>query len=238
MSAFATPATQNVAIITEATEPSVRMTDLVHATARRGLSPVTAVILALIVSLLVIPVALVAIALGLGLLQLPYELVIVLQRRPIAFPLHMVASGLALILIPIAAWTRRRRDLHRAIGRAAAICVAAGGTSALVVALASEATAVARAGFFVQGVVWLALLAAAFTAIRCGNVARHARFMIAMAAVASGAIWLRLVIYGAVFAGLPFDPIYAAAAWACWMAPLGLAAIASSPLVQTDRASF
>jgi hypothetical protein len=214
------------------------MTDLVHATARRGLSPVAVAILVLIVSLLVIPVALVAIALGLGLLQLPYELVVVLQRRPIAFPLHMVVSGLALILIPIAASARRRRDLHRAVGRAAAICVAAGGASALVVALASEATAVARAGFFVQGVVWLALLAAAFTAIRRGNVARHARLMIAMAAVASGAIWLRLVIYGAIFAGLPFDPIYAAAAWACWMAPLGLAAIASSPLVQTGRAPF
>ena len=211
------------------------MTDLVYATARRGLSPVTAVILVLILSLLVIPVALVAIALGLGFLQLPYELVIVLQRRPIAFPLHMLASGLALILIPIAACARRRRDLHRAVGRAAAICVAAGGASALVVALASEATTVARAGFFMQGVVWLALLAAAFTAVRCGNVARHARLMIAMAAVASGAIWLRLVIYGAVFAGLPFDPVYAAAAWACWMAPLGLAAMASRPLVQTNR---
>src|SRR5262249_54924968 len=129
LSAFATPATQNVASMTEATEPSVRMTDLVHATARRGLSPVTAGIIVLFASLLVIPVALVAIALGLGLLQLPYELLIVLRRRPIAFPLHMVASGLALILIPIAAWARRRRDLHRAVGRAAAICVAAGGVS-------------------------------------------------------------------------------------------------------------
>lgn len=203
------------------------MTDLVHAIVRRGLSPVTAVFLVLIVSLLVIPVALVAIALGLGLLQLPHELVIVLQRRPIAFPLHMVASGVALILIPIAAWARRRRDLHRAVGRAAAICVAAGAASALVVALASEATAVARMGFFVQGVVWLALLAAGFSAIRCGNVVLHARLMIAMAAVASGAIWLRLVIYGAVLASLPFDSAYAIAAWLRWMAPLGLAAIVS-----------
>jgi fatty acid desaturase len=114
--------------------------------------------------------------------------------------------------------------------------VAAGGASALLVALASNATVVARAGFFVQGVVWLALLAVAFTAIRRGNVARHARFMIAMAAVASGAIWLRLVVYGAVSAGLPFDPMYAVAAWACWMVPLGLAAFASRALVQNRTA--
>jgi hypothetical protein len=230
MSAFATAATQNVASIAPATKPSVRMTDLVHVTIRRGLSPLTAAILALIASLLMIPVAVVAIALGLGLLRLPHELVIVLQRQPIAFPLHMMASGLSLILIPTAAWTRRRRDTHRAVGRAAAICVAAGGLSALLVALASEAVAIARAGFFVQGLVWLTLLTAAVTAIRCGNVARHARLMIAMAAVASGAIWLRLVICGAVAVGLPFDPIYAVASWVCWMVPLGLATLRSALL--------
>jgi len=245
-SAIATPPTQNAASIVAATDlASPRMTNmahvdlahlnLAHVAARRRLPPVIAVILALIVCLLVIPAAVLAIALGLGLLQLPYELFVVLQRRPIAFPLHMVASGLALILIPIAAWSRRRHDLHRAVGCAAAICVAVGGASALLVALTSNATATACAGFFVQGVAWLALLAAALIAIRRGNVARHARLMIAMAAVASGAIWLRLILYGAVSAGLPFDPVYAAAAWACWMAPLALATIASRPLVQTDR---
>jgi Predicted membrane protein (DUF2306) len=199
------------------------MTDLLHANVRRGPSPVTAAVLALIVALLVVPVALIAIALGIGLLQLPYELVLVLQRRPIALPLHMVASGLALILIPIAAWTRRRRGLHRPIGRAAAICVAAGGTSAVLVALASEATAMARAGLFAQGLVCLALLAAAFAAIRSGDVSRHARLMIAMSAVVSGAIWLRLVMAGIVASGAPFDAAYGIAAWACWLVPLALA---------------
>jgi|SRR5262245_7050900 len=246
VSAIATPPTQNTASIVAATAlASPRMTNMAHVdlahlnldhvVVRRRLPPVIAVILASIVCLLVIPAALLAIALGLGLLQLPYELFVVLQRRPIAFPLHMVTSGLALILIPIAAWARRRRGPHRAVGRAAAICVAAGGASALLVALASDATATARAGFFVQGVVWLTLLAAAFIAIRRGNVARHAQLMIAMAAVASGAVWLRLTLYGAVSAGLPFDPVYAVAAWACWTVPLGLAAIASRALVQTER---
>lgn len=199
------------------------MTDLAHVAARRGPLPVTAAILALIVALLVVPVALIAIALGLGLLQLPYELMLVLQRRPVALPLHMVASGLALILIPIAAWTRRRRGLHRAVGRAAAICVAAGGASAFLVALASEATAIARAGFFAQGLVCLALLAAAFGAIRGRDVSRHARLMITMAAVVSGAIWLRLVMAGIVALGAPFDAAYGVAAWACWLVPLSLA---------------
>ncbi|HKA78535.1 MAG TPA: DUF2306 domain-containing protein [Xanthobacteraceae bacterium] len=206
------------------------MTDLAHVTARRGPSPVTAAILALIIALLVVPVALIAIALGIGLLQLPYELALVLQRRPVAFPLHMVTSGLALILIPIAAWTRRLRGLHRPVGRAAAICVAAAVTSALLVALASEATAVARAGFFAQGVVCIALLAAAFGAIRGGDVSRHARLMIAMAAVMSGAIWLRLAMAGIVAAEAPFDAAYGAAAWGCWLVPLTLVLVVRARL--------
>jgi uncharacterized membrane protein YozB (DUF420 family) len=110
----------------------------------------------------------------------------------------------------------------------AAAAVVIGGLTALPVALASEATATARAGLFAQGLVWLALLAFAVSAIRRGDVARHARFMLAMAAVASGAIWLRLVTFTATSAGLPFEQVYAGAAWACWLVPLGVAAIAAS----------
>jgi hypothetical protein len=55
--------------------------------------------------------------------------------------------------------------------------------------------------------------------------------MIAMAAVASAAIWLRLVLYAAVAAGLPFDPVYAAACWACWIVPLTLAGVISPAVI-------
>jgi hypothetical protein len=177
--------------------------------------------------LLILPAALVAIALGFGLRPLPHELLVVLRRLPVAFPLHMVASGATLILIPIAAFARHRRGIHRALGRMAAVAVMVGGLTALPVALASEATATARAGLFTQGLVWLVLLAIAVAAIRHGDVAHHARFMLAMAAVASGAIWLRLVTFTATAAGLPFEQVYAAAAWACWLVPLGVAAIAA-----------
>jgi hypothetical protein len=189
---------------------------------------VAAVVLALTVCLLVLPVALLAIALGAGWRPLPYELFLVLQRLPWVFPLHMIASGLALILIPIAAFARPWRGIHRAAGRLAAAAVVIGGLTALPVALASEATTPARAGLFVQGVVWLALLAVAVTAIRRGEVARHARFMIVMAAVASGAIWLRLVMFAVNLADVPFEAAYAVAAWACWLVPLAIVAMAPS----------
>jgi hypothetical protein len=98
------------------------------------------------------------------------------------------------------------------------------------VAAASEAGFAARAGFFVQGLAWIVLLLAAITAIRLDHRALHARFMIAMACVASGALWLRLVMAAAVMLGWPFDTVYAIAAWACWLAPLAAAGVVMSYL--------
>jgi uncharacterized membrane protein YozB (DUF420 family) len=149
----------------------------------------------------------------------------------------MIASGLALILIPIAAFARPWRGVHRAAGRMAAAAVIVGALTALPVALASEAAAPVRAGLFVQGVVWLALLVVAVTAIRRGEVARHARFMVAMAAVASGAIWLRLVMFAANLAGLPFEAAYAVAAWACWLVPLSIAAMMAPSIARVPLAA-
>jgi uncharacterized membrane protein YozB (DUF420 family) len=144
----------------------------------------------------------------------------VLQRLPVIFPLHMVSAGFALILIPIAAAVRHQRRIHRMVGRIAAVFVCTGAVTSLAVAVASEASIATRAGFFVQGIAWLALLVAAVMAIRRGERARHARLMLAMAAVASGAILLRITLMGAVALELPVDTVYAVAAWACWIVPL------------------
>ena len=118
----------------------------------------------------------------------------------------------------------------------AAAAVIVGALTALPVALASEAAAPVRAGLFAQGVVWLALLVVAVTAIRRGEVARHARLMIAMAAVASGAIWLRLVMFAVNLAGLPFEAAYAVAAWACWFVPLAIAAMMAPSMARSPLA--
>ena len=168
-------------------------------------------------------------------LPLPDVLLLVRQKLPLAFPLHMIASGLALIFIAIAAAARHWRGVHRAIGRIATLCVLIGGLTALPVALASEAGPVAQAGFFAQGLVWLSLLIAAVVAIRRGDAQRHARLMIAMAAVASGAIWLRLALWLAIALQLPFEESYAFAAWAAWLLPLGFVLLLGRPGVRESR---
>ncbi len=141
-------------------------------------------------------------------------------RMPVIFKAHMVSSAGALLLVPAVVATRRRPDVHRMLGRVLGAFVVIGGLTALPVAIFSESSLAARAGFFVQGIVWMALLAAGVMAIRQGNRARHVQLMLAMAAVTTGAVWFRLMTGSAIYFGLPFEPIYASAAWAGWILPL------------------
>ncbi len=144
------------------------------------------------------------------------------ERMPGVFKIHMVSSAGALLLIPAVIAMRRRPDVHRMLGRLLGAFVVIGGLTALPVAIFSHSSVIARAGFFVQGVVWLALFAAAILAIRTGKRARHVQLMLAMAAVTTGAVWFRLIIGSAIYFQLPFEPVYAAAAWIGWLVPLAV----------------
>lgn len=185
---------------------------------RFGLAALIAVVLALAV-----PTGLVALMQGGGALKLPFNLFVVDQRLPWIFRLHMLASGLSLLLIPLVIAVRRDRSWHRPLGRAAAVAVVVGGLTALPVAVMSESVLAARLGFFAQGVMWLALLATGVTAIRNRRLDLHRRCMLAMAGVASGAIWVRMTTTVATAWDLPFDPMYSCAAWFGWIVPMALA---------------
>jgi len=155
-----------------------------------------------------------------GEIKLPYELHLLERRLPIVFRAHMAVSGLAAILIALALAARRHPAWHRPMGRLAAAAVLIGGLTALPSALLSEASPIARAAFFTQACVWLALLVVGLAAIRRQRFSLHRLAMLAMAAVASGAIWLRLATVATAVVGLPHDRCYAVAAWAAWLLPL------------------
>lgn len=166
------------------------------------------------------PVGLVALASGLGLVALPYEMFLLAERIPAAFKVHMVTGALVLLLAPGVVAARNHRRLHRMLGRVLGGFVIVSGLTALYVATMSSSSIAARAGFFVQGLVWLTLFAAAIAAIRSGARLRHARLMLAMVAVTTGAVWFRLIIGSAILLDLPFAETYAVAAWAGWIIPL------------------
>lgn len=178
-------------------------------------------ILLLIVGLIV-PVSLVAIGSGTGLIALPYQMFELAGRAPVLFPTHMVSSALALLLAPPVVALRHRPEFHRPLGRLLGVFVVIGGLTVLPVAIMSHSPLAARAGFFVQGLVWLSLLGAAFNAIRERNIRRHAQLMMAMLAVTTGAVWFRLMTGTAIALQLPFEPAYALAAWLGWIVPLAI----------------
>lgn len=177
----------------------------------------------------VLLVSLTALRSSLGLTRLPIELILLDGHLPYIFRVHMAASGLALGFGLATLLARHAPQAHRPLGRITAVLVALGGLTALPSAVYSEATAVARAGFFAQGCAWLMLLGAGLVAIRAQDVARHRRAMLAMYAVATGAIWLRLGTAAIAMFDLPFDTGYALAAWLGWLVPLGIAGRLTRP---------
>jgi hypothetical protein len=177
---------------------------------------------------LAFPTGLIALVEGVGAMPLPFNLHVVDERLPGIFKLHMLASGAALLLMPLVIATRKRRAWHRPLGRATAALVLAGALTAFPVAYESTSVLPARFGFAAQGLVWLALVVAGVIAIRRKERARHATLMLAMCAVASGAIWVRLTTAVATSWDLPFDPVYACATWLGWLVPLALV-VALSP---------
>jgi hypothetical protein len=171
---------------------------------------------------LAVPTGLIALVEGVGAMPLPYNLHVVDERLPALFKIHMLASGAALVLMPAVIAARKRRAWHRPLGRMTAAFVIAGALTSFPVAYESTSVLPARLGFAAQGLVWLVLILEGVRAIRNKQRARHAALMLAMAAVASGAVWVRLTTTLVTSWNLPFDPIYACATWLGWLIPLAL----------------
>ncbi len=156
----------------------------------------------------------------------PEALAVKLDLLPLIFPLHMIAGGLALLLVPIAlmlsgtAW-------HRWAGRIAAVDIVIAGLTAIPVALDQPVTRISAAGFTAQALIWMTLLALGIWNIRRGRVAQHRLCMLLMAAVTSGALFFRLYLALWKFVGWhgAFNTFYACDAWVAWGLPLVVMAL-------------
>ena len=151
----------------------------------------------------------------------PESLAIKLELMPLIFPVHMVAGGLALLLVPLA-FSLRGTRWHRVAGRIAAADILVGGLTALPVALFYPVTKMSAAGFATQGVTWVLLLGLGIWNIRQGRVAAHRACMLMMAAVTSGALFFRIYLglWKYFFGFKYFFFFYALDAWIAWSLPL------------------
>ncbi|MBN8501633.1 MAG: DUF2306 domain-containing protein [Sphingomonadales bacterium] len=154
--------------------------------------------------------------------EFPDALYVKVELMPWIFPAHMIAGGLALVMVPLMIMLSRHRRWHRLLAWATVPVVLVAGLTAFPVALIAPVTAVSGWGFAAQGAVWLALLGTGIWHVRHGRLAQHRRAMLLMAATTSGAVFFR--IYLALFAlvGHPRDyrVFYAADAWLAWTLPL------------------
>lgn len=157
----------------------------------------------------------------------PETLAVKVELMPLIFPVHMVAGGLALILLPLVIALRRRPRWHRPLGRIAAADIVVAGVTAYPVAWVAPVTIVSAAGFSAQATVWLVLLGLGLWNIRRRRIAAHWTCMILMTATAFGAVMFRvlLALWAMQGASRWFEAFYALDAWIAWMLPLGITAL-------------
>jgi uncharacterized membrane protein len=121
----------------------------------------------------------------------------------VAFYVHILGGGTALLLSPLqfAARLRRRAPrVHRATGRIVLLSIGLAGTAGLLLAPMSLAGAAGTVGFGALAALWLGFAVAAFRAIRRGDVAAHRRWVVRTFARTYAAVtlrlWLALLIAG------------------------------------------
>lgn len=156
----------------------------------------------------------------------PEALAVKLELLPFIFPIHMIAGGLALLLVPLTL-ALRGTAWHRVMGRIAAVDIVVAGVTAIPVALEQPVTQVSAAGFATQALVWMGLLGFGLWSIRRRDYARHRAAMLMMAAVTSGALFFRLYLALWKLGGIRghFSTFYACDAWVAWTLPLAVMAL-------------
>lgn len=139
----------------------------------------------------------------------------------IALVVHGTGGALALALGPfqfVEGLRRRLASWHRASGRLYLACILVAGTTGLWLAFHTPGGVPATSGFFLLAVLWLATGALALRAARKRDYAAHRTWMMRSYALTFAAVTLRILLGSGVAAmGLPFNQVYAMAAWASWV---------------------
>ena len=149
------------------------------------------------------------------------DMQVAFRARPWLIYTHVFASVVALALGPLQFWATLRRQrivLHRWTGRAyLGVGVLLGGASGLGLAFFAHGGPVARAGFGLLALGWLASGALALRAVLRGRIDEHRRWMLRNYALTLAAVTLRLYLPASMALGLDFDRAYATIAWLCWV---------------------
>lgn len=133
--------------------------------------------------------------------------------------LHAAGAGTALLTGPFQFLPalRRRRSVHRWVGRTYAASCLVGGAAGFALAFGTTAGPVAGLGFGLLAPAWIYTTTQGWRTARAGRFDEHRRWMIRSFALTFAAVTLRLYLPLGVIAGLTFEQIYVATAWISWI---------------------
>ncbi len=139
--------------------------------------------------------------------------------------LHVAGAATALLVAPVQFLpvARRRRGLHRWLGRIYVTGCSLGGVAGLVLAFGSTAGPIAMAGFGSLALAWLVTTILAWRHAVARRLVQHRAWMIRSFALTFAAVTLR--IYLPLLGPLHVDFLagYRAIAFLCWLPNLGVA---------------
>ncbi len=147
----------------------------------------------------------------------------VLRANPLwktAFYLHASFGGIALITgaFQFSKKLRKNLSLHRKLGKLYMAGITVSGVAGFGLSLFAEGGIIARVGFNLLAIVWLATSWMAYRSIRQKDVDVHREWMIRSYAACCAAISLRLILpLETALLQIDFVTAYQIVAWMCWV---------------------
>ncbi len=135
----------------------------------------------------------------------------------IAFYLHIIFSGISLLIGWIQFSKGRLRKLHRKIGYAYVLSVIIGAISGVYIAFSATGGLISSVGFIALGIGWFYFTIIGYYQITLGKIQRHKAYMRYSYALCFAAVTLRLWLPLLVLILDDFIFAYQITAWLCWV---------------------
>ncbi len=148
-----------------------------------------------------------------------------IESQRLAFILHISFAPIALGIgsLQFFAAIRRRKPLHRWLGRTYGIAILISGIAGIFVALNAAGGLSTQLGFTLLALAWLFTTANAIRHAMARRIGLHRRWMIYSFALTFAGVTLRLYLLGFMAAGFSYTEASVYLAWLCWLPNLGFA---------------
>ncbi len=148
-----------------------------------------------------------------------------IEERRIAFTLHIALGPLAMAIGAVQFYqgVRKRKALHRWLGRIYAVSILISGSTGLVVAMNASGGLSAQIGFSILSVLWVAVTANAVRHAMAKRIDKHRRWMVYSFALTFAGVTLRLWILPFAMMGFSYTEASVYLVWLAWIPNLGFA---------------